>query len=313
MAARGDTVIGLDNLDGSLYPMAVKQRRLAALCHLPGFAFALADVLDAGALDALLAERPDAVVHLGGLAGVRPSIDAPALYMRVNVEGTATLLDRCRRRGVSRLVLASSSSVYGAHAAVPFRETSAAVERPASPYAASKRAAELTCAAFADLYGMGAIALRFFTVYGPSGRPDMAIDSFLRALLGDRALRLYGDGSSARDYTYVDDVVDGVMAAVERTREPGFATYNLGGARPVTLSDLVVRLERLVGRRARIERLPTQPGDVPRTAADLTLAARDLGFAPKIALDEGLARTLAAIRAEPYAPRSRPPQERPVP
>ncbi|HJZ86753.1 MAG TPA: NAD-dependent epimerase/dehydratase family protein [Polyangia bacterium] len=298
LCGRGDQVIGVDNFDETLYPAAIKERTLAELLRRPGFRFVRADFVEPGVADQLLAERPDLVAHLGALAGVRPSLAQPLRYQRTNVEGTLRLLEATRAGGVERFLFASSSSVYGSRAQVPFREDNPA-DRPASPYAATKRAGELLLAAYADLYGWGATALRFFTVYGPRGRPEMAIASFARKIAAGEEVPFFGDGSSSRDYTYIDDIIDGVVAALDRCQPGagGLSIYNLGNSRPVTLARLVELLETAIGKRARLRRLPAQPGDVPRTAADLTLAGRELGYAPKVTLEEGLRRTLSADRS----------------
>jgi UDP-glucuronate 4-epimerase len=295
LAAAGHDLVGLDNLDETLYPAAVKRHTLAQLERLPHFSFLHGDVADQAACADLCAGAPDVMVHLAALAGVRPSLQQPLRYQRVNVQGTLQLLETCRTAGVRRLVFASSSSVYGAHAPVPFVETDPA-DRPASPYAATKRAGELLCSAYADLYGLGCIGLRFFTVYGPRGRPEMAIASFLRAIAAGEELPFFGDGTTSRDYTYIDDIIDGVVAALARVQEGGgFRVYNLGNSRPVTLAQLVELCERVLGRRARLRRLPLQSGDVPRTYADVTRAQVELGYAPRVPLEEGLARTAAAM------------------
>jgi UDP-glucuronate 4-epimerase len=298
LLARGDIIVGLDAFDETLYPAALHEANVAPFAGAPGFQLIRGDVCDAALLRRLFADaRPDAIVHLGALAGVRPSLSQPLRYQKVNVEGTLLLLEAARASGVSRFIFASSSSVYGAHSPVPFRESDPAV-RPASPYAATKRAGELFCANYADLYGMSTTALRFFTVYGPRQRPEMAIHKFARLILDRAPLPLYGDGSTARDYTYIDDILDGVMAALDRSSTPGrHAVYNLGGSQTTTLKRLVELLEASLGQRAKIEWLPDQPGDVPITAADVSLAERELGYAPKVTIEEGIARFAAWLRA----------------
>jgi len=301
LLARGDEVSGVDNFDETLYPAAIKERTLAGL---PPFRLERADFAEPGVAERLLGERPDAVVHLGALAGVRPSLGDPLRYQRVNVEGTLRLLEACRQNRVARFVLASSSSVYGADAKVPFSEDDPA-DRPASPYAASKRAAELFSATYARLFGIGATALRYFTVYGPRGRPEMAVASFARAIFAGDEVPLYGDGTSARDYTYVDDIVDGTLAALSACRPGGgFRVYNLGGARPIALAQLVELLSQQVGRPARVRQHPVQPGDVPRTAADVGRAERELGWRPQVPIEEGLRRTIEWMGLSPDRSRS---------
>jgi UDP-glucuronate 4-epimerase len=299
LVARGDAVVGLDNFDETLYPAALHRRNLALVAD--GIEFHEGDFLDDELVATLFAgPRFDAVVHLGALAGVRPSLAQPKRYQRVNIEGTLTLLEACRAHGVERFVFASSSSVYGARNDVPFRERDPAV-RPASPYAASKRAGELFCATYSDLYGIATSALRFFTVYGPRQRPEMAIHKFARLILDGKPLPFYGDGSSARDYTFIDDIIDGVVASLDRcSMGDGGAhrVYNLGGSRTTTLAELVALLEAGLGKKAILDRQPDQPGDVPITYADVTHAAADLGYAPKVAIEEGIARFCAWLKEQ---------------
>lgn len=296
LVAAGHRVTGVDAFDGYLYPAAVKRRNAAALAHLPVDRFRLveADIADEAAMAALAgADDVDVVCHLAALAGVRPSIAEPLRYARANVHGTVVLLEAMRRGRCRRLVFASSSSVYGVRGggdlarAAAFREEDPCV-RPASPYAATKRAGELLCSTYRDLHGIGASCLRFFTVYGPRQRPDMAIHMFTRAIAAGQPVELYGDGSSRRDYTFVADVVRGVVAACERARPAAYAVYNLGGTVTTSLAELVAAIERVVGRAARTVRRPEQPGDVPLTYADITGAARDLGYAPATPLEDGL-------------------------
>ena len=247
----------------------------------PSFELVEADVRDAAAMRRVMnAFHPDAVVHLAARAGVRPSIQDPALYAAVNVLGTTVLLDAARAAKISRLVLASSSSVYGNNATPPFREDDPAI-RPISPYAATKRAAELMCETYAVLCDwMRIISLRFFTVYGPRQRPDLAIHSFTRRILAGDPVPFFGDGTAERDYTYVTDTVQGVLGAIDRTRtgRPGHEIFNLGESAVTSLSTLVTLIEHATGRSARLERLPAQPGDVRRTLADITRAREHLGI-----------------------------------
>jgi UDP-glucuronate 4-epimerase len=302
LLASGHEVVGLDSFDETLYPAALHARNLETIGAAPRFEFVHGDLLDAPLVDATLRQgRFDVVVHLAALAGVRPSIAQPKRYQRVNIEGTLNVLEACRAAGVSRLVFASSSSVYGARSLgspVPFREDDAA-DRPASPYAATKRAGELLCANWSALWGLGATALRFFTVYGPRQRPEMAIHKFARLILDGKPVPLFGDGSTARDYTFIDDIIDGVVAAIDVTARGGYRVYNLGGSRTTTLARLVELLEQHLGRRALVEKIAEQPGDVPITCASVDLAARDLGYAPKVPIEDGLARFCAWIQAQP--------------
>ncbi len=293
LLARGDRVTALDAFAFG-YDPALKEANAAALARHPGFRLVRGDVRDRALLDRLVAEdRPDVVVHLAARAGVRTSLAEPESYAAVNVQGTMRLLEAMRGAGVDRLVFASSSSVYGARRDPPFRETDD-VSVPASPYAATKRAGELLCATWHHLYGIQSTCLRFFTVYGPRQRPDMAICKFGRALLEGAPLPLFGDGASSRDYTYVDDIVAGVVAAIDRPL--GHRIVNIGNHSPVTLATLVDKLAAAVGVVPTIERLPDQPGDVPTTCADIGQARALLGYAPTVPLDEGLRRVVAWLR-----------------
>jgi UDP-glucuronate 4-epimerase len=297
LLARGDEVVGLDCFDETLYPAALHQGNLATVGG-ARFRFVHGDLLDSDVRASLFGESFDAVVHLAALAGVRPSLAQPLRYQRVNVEGTLRLLESSRTAGIGRFVLASSSSVYGASSRVPFREQDAA-DRPASPYAASKRAAELFCACYYHLHGIAPTALRFFTVYGPRQRPEMAIHRFARLIQEGRPLPLFGDGSTARDYTYIDDILDGIEAALAVTEGGTHRVYNLGGSRSTSLARLVELLEERLGRRARLERLPDQPGDVPQTCADLTRAEAELDYRPRIPIEEGLTRFVEWVQVNP--------------
>jgi UDP-glucuronate 4-epimerase len=295
LARRGDGVVGIDNFD-PFYPRAMKERNLAEMRSPPGFTFHEQDLLDTDALAALL--TPDTVlVHLAAKAGVRPSLADPIGYARVNVTGTAALAEAARRAGVSRLVFGSSSSVYGDSTPVPFEEDAVAIE-PVSPYAATKRAGELLLHAVAPIYGLRVAALRFFTVYGPRQRPDLAIHAFARRMSEGRAITLFGDGTQSRDYTYCDDIVAGVLAAVDWTASApvGVETFNLGGNRTVRTGEMVEEISRALGITPTIEWAPMQPGDVQRTAADLTKSGRVLGYAPRTPFPEGIRRFAAWFR-----------------
>lgn len=298
LLARGDTVVGIDNFD-SFYDPDLKRANLAEAMLHPSFELVEADVRDAAAIRRVVdAFHPDAIVHLAARAGVRPSIQDPALYAAVNVLGTTVVLESARAGKISRLIVASSSSVYGNDASPPFREDEPAI-RPISPYAATKRAAELMCEAFAGLCDwMHIISLRFFTVYGPRQRPDLAIRSFTRKILAGEPLPFFGDGTAERDYTYITDVVQGVLGAVDRTRssEPGHEIFNLGESATTSLSTLVSLIEKAVGKKAQLERLPSQPGDVRRTHADISRAREFLGYAPSVQVSDGIPRFVAWFR-----------------
>lgn len=286
----GHSLAGIDNFDETLYPGALHREQLAPLLSRPHFTFFEGDILDERLLTQVLAGS-DVVVHLAALAGVRPSLSQARRYMRVNVEGSQAVLDVCERVGVRRIVFASSSSVYGARSNVPFTEGDD-VSAPASPYAASKRAGELLCATHCHLNEAAICALRFFTVYGPHQRPEMAIAKFARLILEGAPVPLFGRGDTARDYTFIDDILDGVIGAIERTSQPiePFRIYNLGGAQTTTLTQLIQLLESSLGRAADIRWHDEQPGDVPLTCADTSRAAAELGYAPKVSIDEGTRR-----------------------
>jgi UDP-glucuronate 4-epimerase len=295
LSRRGDEVIGIDNFD-PFYPRAMKERNLAEMGRLPGFTFHELDLLDAAALRSHL--TPDTVlVHLAAKAGVRPSLADPVGYARVNVTGTAAIAEAARAAGVSRILFGSSSSVYGDSTPVPFREDAAATE-PVSPYAATKRAAELFLRSVSPIYGFRVASLRFFTVYGPRQRPDLAIHAFTRKMTEGKTLTLFGDGTQARDYTYCDDIVAGVVAALEWTGQApvGVEDFNLGGNRSIPTGAMVEEISRALGIEPKIEWAPMQPGDVQRTAADLTKSGTMLGYAPRTPFPEGIRRFVAWFR-----------------
>ncbi len=292
---RGDQVIGIDNFD-PFYPRVVKERNLAGLLNTAGFAFHEGDILDTGALGALLTAET-AVIHLAAKAGVRPSLAAPDAYVRANALGTASVVEAVRAAGASRLVFGSSSSVYGDDTPAPFREDAPAIA-PVSPYAATKRAGELLLASVAPHFGLRAAALRLFTVYGPRQRPDLAIHLFARRMLAGQSITLFGDGSQARDYTYCSDIVSGILAALDWTaRAPiGLDIFNLGGSRAVPLRDMVSTLGAALGIDPVIQWAPMQPGDVRNTAADLTKSGLVLGYQPRVTFEEGVREFVAWVR-----------------
>jgi UDP-glucuronate 4-epimerase len=294
LLTRGWRVTGLDNFD-PFYPRAVKARNIAGHVKHPAYRLAEAD-LRTGRLEEIVEGDVDAVVHLAARAGVRPSIADPLGYQEVNVIGTQRLLEFARAAGVRQFVFASSSSVYGVNPRVPWREDDP-VLMPVSPYAATKVSGELSGHVYSRLHGLRFIALRFFTAYGPRQRPDLAIHRFARLMLEGRPLPVYGDGSSRRDYTYVDDIVQGLLAAMAYADSP-YEVINLGNNRTVRLDELVSTLERTLGVTAKIERLPEQAGDVPPTWASIEKARRLLGYAPSASLDEGIARFAAWLRAD---------------
>ncbi|MSQ84170.1 MAG: NAD-dependent epimerase/dehydratase family protein [Myxococcales bacterium] len=284
---RGDSVVGVDNFD-PFYARSLKERNLDWVRQAGGakFGFVEGDLAEPTVLDQLWQAAPfDVVVHLAAKAGVRPSIDDPASYVRSNLEATTLLLEKCRKTDHKRMVFASSSSVYGADSQAPFSEL-ARCDRPVSPYAATKRAGELIAHTYAHLYGFDLTCLRFFTVYGPRQRPEMAIHKFATALWRGEPIAQFGDGGSSRDYTYVDDITAGVLAAIDRPQ--GLAVFNLGGDRETRLDELVKMLGKALNKPVVIERKPDAAGDVPRTCADLTLARRCLGYAPQTPIDRGI-------------------------
>mgnify|MGYP005850312317 CR=1 FL=1 len=312
LVGEGYRVLCLDGFSPS-DTAAFKERNLRALQGQEGFTLVRGDILDAEALDGLFgAYRVGRVVHLAALAGVGPSVRAPARYARVNVEGTVNLLERARRHGVRQFVFGSTSAVYGSNQP-PFSDDDPS-PRPLSPYGASKLAAEVCCRTFHQLYGLPVTVLRFFTVYGPRQRPDMAIHKFARLMLEGRPVPIYGEGTSSRDYTYVGDIVEGIVRALERPFP--WETFNLGNSTPVRLSELVRLLGERLGVPWRAEHLPEQPGDMSVTWADVSKARRLLGWQPQTPLDQGLQRFAAWLRGEGQeAPPPRPtqPSERGVP
>jgi UDP-glucuronate 4-epimerase len=295
LLSRGDRVAGLDNFD-PFYDRKIKESNLAALSGHPAFSFLEGDIRDAAALSRWGGgARADLLVHLAAKAGVRPSVADPAGYADVNVQGTIRVLEWARERKVPKVLFASSSSVYGGNTKVPFSEDDF-VDRPVSPYAATKKAGELLCHTYCHLYGMNVVALRFFTVYGPRQRPEMAIHKFTRRILGGKEIELYGDGSSRRDYTYIDDIVSGVIGAAGAP--PGYRVYNLGESATISLSDLVALLEKACGRPAVRRAKPPQPGDVPFTCADISRARAEIGYDPRTPIESGVARFVEWYRRQ---------------
>jgi UDP-glucuronate 4-epimerase len=296
LLGRGETVLGVDSLN-AYYDPALKQARLARLQGRPGFRFARLDVADAAGLRALVADAGgvDRVVHLAAQAGVRHSLQQPQAYIDANITGHLAILELCRHQpGLRHLVYASSSSVYGGNAKLPW-SVEDPVDRPLSLYGATKRADELMSYSYAHLFGLPSTGLRFFTVYGPWGRPDMALFIFTRAVLSGEPLRLFNRGEMKRDFTYVDDIVAGVLAALDRPppaapEAPPHRVYNLGNHRSEPLGRLVELVEQACGRKAVIELAPMQPGDVRESFADIAASTRDLGFLPRVGIDEGVPR-----------------------
>jgi UDP-glucuronate 4-epimerase len=293
---RGEQVVGVDNLN-DYYDVRLKKARLDQLRAYRGFAFAKLDVADRGGILALVESRRDlrSIIHLAAQAGVRYSLENPYAYVDANVMGTLVMLEAARRiDGLTGITYASSSSVYGANRQQPFGVEDR-VDQPVSLYAATKRSCELLAQTYSHLYGLPAAGLRFFTVYGPWGRPDMAAYLFTSAILAGRPIKVFNHGKMARDFTYIDDIVAGTIAAHDRPPAGGVRhqIYNLGNHRPEKLLDFIAVIERALGRTAEKELLPLQPGDVPESFADIEASRRDLGFDPKTTIEVGLARFIA--------------------
>jgi UDP-glucuronate 4-epimerase len=287
LLADGWRVTVFDNFD-AFYDPAVKERNVGPHLQNDNYALVRGDLRDRESVAALATATYDVIVHLAARAGVRPSIEDPVGYQDVNVAGTQQVLELARTLGIRQFVFASSSSVYGVNPRVPWREDDY-VLRPISPYASTKVSGELLGHVYCHLYGMRFIALRFFTVYGPRQRPDLAIHKFARLMLAGKPIPVFGDGSTSRDYTYVDDVVRGVRAAMDYSAS-AYEVINLGNTRTVSLREMIAGLEAALGVTARIERHPEQPGDVPQTWASVDKARALLGFKPTTAYDEGVRR-----------------------
>ncbi|MCH8851022.1 MAG: GDP-mannose 4,6-dehydratase [Planctomycetes bacterium] len=297
LVRRGDSVVGYDSFD-DFYDPAIKRRNVQALVGHGKFSLVEGDIRDSDAVRTALGDGVEMIVHLAARAGVRPSIEQPLLYQDVNINGTMVLLEACRGAGIEKFVFASSSSVYGNNKKVPFAESDC-VDHPISPYAATKKAGELICHTYHHLYDLDITCLRFFTVYGARQRPDLAIHKFARLIEAGQPIPVFGDGSMMRDFTYIDDIIDGVLRAMDRCE--GYHIYNLGESQPVTLSDLISSIEEALGKEAVIDRRPPQPGDVQRTYADVTLAGRDLGYEPSTSIRTGLARFVEWLRSDAHS------------
>lgn len=311
LLARGDEVVGVDNLN-DYYDVRLKEARLAQLRGQPGFSFHRIDIADADALEAVFKkERPTRVMNLAAQAGVRYSIENPRAYVDANVTGFLNVLECCRHHAVEHLVYASTSSVYGANTHMPFA-VSDNVDHPVSMYAATKKANELMAHSYAHLFGVPVTGLRFFTVYGPWGRPDMSLFLFTKAILEGRPIDVFNYGNHRRDFTYVDDIVEGVIRCIDKVAAPDaewtgdapspassaapYRLYNIGAHNPVHLMDFIETLERCLGREAQKNLLPLQLGDVPDTYADVEALVEDVGYAPKTTIEEGIGRFVAWYR-----------------
>ena len=298
----GHAVCALDDLN-DFYDPAIKQSTLRELqSRAQSFSFVHADITNRGEVDEIFRSMAfDQIIHLAARAGVRPSLENPALYQRVNVEGTVNVLEAARERGVKKITIASSSSVYGVNSKVPFSETDP-IFNAISPYAASKLACEALGHVYHHVHGMDVCMLRFFTVYGPRQRPDLAIHKFARLMQSGQPIPVFGDGNTSRDYTYVDDTVDGVIAATEK--EFGYEIINLGESQTVELDRLIELIEQAMGVKAEINRQPAQPGDVPITFANIEKAQRLLGYNPQVKIEDGVPRFIEWFRQQNPGPSS---------
>ncbi len=294
LLADGHEVIGVDNFD-RFYAEETKRANIAPACGHPRFRLIEQDICDGAAVDRLMSDvAPEVIVHLAARAGVRPSIEQPTLYAETNVLGTTHLLEAaCRLTPLPRFVFASSSSVYGDRADAPFRETDS-VDHPISPYAATKKACELLGYTFHHLYGLPVTGLRFFTAYGPRNRPDLAIAKFARLIDAGRPVPMFGDGTTRRDYTFIDDIVDGIVRAVEGCR--AYHIYNLGNSSPIALREMIELIGEALGKAPVISPQPEQPGDVHLTYADISRARSELGYEPRTPFRTGLERFVAWFR-----------------
>jgi len=292
---RGDQVVGLDNFD-PFYPRAQKEDNLAFAAQGGPFEFVEGDIRNAVILDSCLSADSgptDAVIHLAALAGVQPSLTEPLRFQDINIQGTLQVLEAMRRHGIRKLVFASSSSVYGENPKIPFQEDDP-VDNPISPYAATKKAGELLAHVYHHLFGFDVHCLRFFTVYGPRQRPDLAIRKFAELMAAGSSVPIYGDGTQSRDFTFIDDIVNGVMASLDRLH--GYHIYNLGRGQAVSVLNLVKLMGEILGVKPNLSFTPGKPGDVARTYADIALAGKELGYRPKVSVAEGLERFMAWLR-----------------
>ncbi len=290
----GHIIVGLDNFD-PFYDEKVKRDNIKAAMASDNYRFVEGDIRNVELVSKLAGDEGfDMIVHLAARAGVRPSIEDPTGYNDVNINGTMSLLESARANGIKKFVFASSSSVYGNNEKVPFSESDN-VDFPISPYAATKKAGELICHTYSHLYGIDMTCLRFFTVYGPRQRPDLAIHKFAKLIEEGKEIPVFGDGSMERDFTYIDDIVQGVVASMERCS--GYNIYNLGESQPVRLDVLIGEIEKALGKKAKINRLPNQPGDVRRTYADIDKSVRELGYRPQTRIEEGLKKFVQWLRS----------------
>ena len=294
LLADGWTVVGVDNFD-DFYDPQIKRRNINNCLKSEKFHLIEADIRDGDAMGKIIGRDVQIIVHMAAKAGVRPSIDQPLLYADVNVNGTMVLLELAKKHGIDKFIFGSSSSIYGNNEKVPFSEEDN-VDFPISPYAATKKAGELICHTYHYLYGISVTCLRFFTVYGPRQRPDLAIHKFAKLIEQGKPIPIYGDGTMMRDFTYIDDIINGIVAAM--TRCDGFNIYNLGESQPITVNDLIAEIEKALDKKAVRKYLPPQPGDVEGTYADVTKAIRDLGYNPSTSIRDGLAKFTVWLRKD---------------
>jgi len=294
LLTEGLEVMGVDNFD-DFYDPQIKRQNIADCLENKNFGLIEADIRDISAMDRAVGSGVELIVHLAARAGVRPSIAQPLLYADVNINGTMVLLESARKHKIGSFLFGSSSSVYGNNKKVPFSEDDS-VDLPICPYAATKKAGELICHTYSHLYGISVTCLRFFTVYGPRQRPDLAIHKFARLIEQDKPIPVYGDGTMMRDFTYIDDIINGTVAAIQKCN--GFNIYNLGESRPISVNDLIAEIEEALGKKAVKQHLPLQPGDVQRTYADVTKAIEELGYNPSTAIEAGLEKFVEWLRRQ---------------
>ena len=281
-------VIGIDNFC-DFYDIKIKRNNLKNLAQFDNFQIIKADIRSKSEMEDVFSHHKfDLIIHLAAMAGVRPSIDDPVLYTEVNINGTVNLLEQCKKHNIDKFIFASSSSVYGNNKKVPFAESDP-VDLPISPYASTKKAGELICHSYHHLYQISIACLRFFTVYGPRQRPDLAIHKFARNIISDEAIPVFGDGSTQRDYTYIDDIIDGILRSVDFVISGShYEIFNLGESQTISLSKMIKTIERSLGKEAQEEILPMQPGDVNQTYADISKAKEMLGYDPKTKFKVGV-------------------------
>ena len=292
----GNKVLVIDNFN-NYYDPAIKRNNIEEIkktcvennISLDNYIVFEGDIRDNEFLKKVFSNKIDSIIHLAAMAGVRPSIEDPSLYYDVNITGTVNLLERCRENNIKQFVFASSSSVYGNNEKVPFAESDR-VDNPISPYAATKKSGELLCYTYHHLFNMNIACLRFFTVYGPRQRPDLAINKFTSLILEDKEIPFYGDGTTSRDYTFVEDIVSGIVSSINyvNTNDTVFEIFNLGGDKTVSLIEMVETIEDILGKKAKLNKLPMQPGDVNRTCADITHSKEIIGYNPKTTFKEGM-------------------------